>query len=58
MPETWMDIFKRYKPEITEKEAEYILWNETCYPLDAQTTIIQIENYFKNKSDEPKTKSH
>lgn len=44
---TWLDIFRIYKPDITEDEANYLLWNNTCYPFDADTTIKQIAALFK-----------
>ena len=43
---SWHAIMKHYKPDITEKEADYILWNETCYPFDNEITLSQINEYF------------
>lgn len=50
--ETWMYIFREYKPEITEKEVDYILWNETCFPFNDEATVKQIENYFNKLKQE------
>ena len=44
---TWADCIKHYKPEATKEECEYILWEHTCYPFDAETTLEQIKEYFK-----------
>jgi hypothetical protein len=46
---TWLDIFRKYDPNITEDEATYILWNETCFPFDNETTLKQIEEWFSQK---------
>lgn len=46
---TWMDLARRYKPDITEDELEYILWNETCYPFHAETTVKQLLEYINKK---------
>jgi len=46
---SWIDLFRTYKSDITEKEVDYILWNETCYPFDNETTIEQVKNYFDNE---------
>lgn len=45
--ETWIDYMRRLKPDITDEEAEYILWNETCYPFDNETTLKQIYTILK-----------
>jgi hypothetical protein len=49
---TWQDVIRYYKPDATEEEIEYLLWNETCYPFSDETTLRQINNYFKNQSHE------
>ena len=46
---TWLNIFRKYDPNITEEEATYILWNETCFPFDHETTLKQIEEWFSQK---------
>lgn len=45
---TWLEVMRHYRPDITEEEAEYILWNETCYPFDLRTALKQIYYFFKN----------
>ena len=30
---TWIEFMRRYKPSIKPDEAEYILWNETAFPM-------------------------
>jgi hypothetical protein len=32
----WIDIFRKYDPEITEEKATYLLWNETCFPFSTE----------------------
>jgi hypothetical protein len=45
-------IMRMYDKNITEREVDYILWNETCYPFDMQTTLNQIHNYFQKQHHE------
>lgn len=44
---SFVDLMKKYKPDITEEEADFILWNETCYPFDTEAIIKQIYHFFK-----------
>lgn len=44
---SFVDLMKKYKPDITEEEADFILWNETCYPFDTEATVKQIYHFFK-----------
>jgi len=46
---SFLDVMRKYKPEITEKEANYILWNETCYPFSDEMTISQIHQFFTDQ---------
>lgn len=47
---TWLDIFKEYKPDITEEAATSILWNYTCYPFgDTEMITREIKDFFKNQ---------
>jgi hypothetical protein len=45
---SFFDIIKHYKEDVTEEEAESILWNETCYPFSTAIAIRQIYEYFNN----------
>lgn len=40
---SWLDFCLKIKPDITEDEVNYLLWNETCYPFDDVTTCNQLE---------------
>ena len=46
---TWIDVIRHYKSDVTPDEAEYILWNETCYPFSDESTLEQIKSFFKNQ---------
>ncbi len=48
---TWLEVMKGYDSTITEDEANYILWNETCYPFDTVTALKQIKEYFQKRSE-------
>jgi len=43
---TWIDYFRKFKEDITEEEVDNILWEETCYPFNDETTMKQVETYF------------
>ena len=30
---TWLEFAQKYKPNITADELEFILWNETAFPV-------------------------
>lgn len=42
---TWIEYIRSFNEDITEEEADYILWNETCYPFDTEIAIQQIKEY-------------
>ena len=44
---TWGEIVRHYKPEATDEEVDFILWEQTCYPMDNFTTIEQLNVLFK-----------
>lgn len=46
---TWIGCVKYYKPELTDGEADYILWEFTCFPFDTDTALSQIYDFFLNK---------
>jgi hypothetical protein len=43
---TWLEYIQSFNQKITEKEADYILWNETCYPFDTEIAVQQVKQYF------------
>lgn len=45
---SWVEVMRKYNPDITEKEANYILWNETCFPFDDEIAFSQVHQYFKS----------
>lgn len=40
---TWQEVIRYYKPDATDDECEYLLWNETCFPFSDETTLKQLE---------------
>lgn len=40
---TWREVIRYYKPDATDDECEYLLWNETCFPFSDETTLKQLE---------------
>jgi hypothetical protein len=43
---TWGDLVRKHIPDATSDEVEYILWNETAYPMaDADYVEKQIIEY-------------
>lgn len=51
--QTWRDVFQKYKPDITDDEINYILWNETCFPFDNEITLKQIESFLNGSPIKP-----
>ena len=45
---TWLEVMQEFKPDITLDEADYILWECTCYPFSDEITLAQIKEHFKN----------
>jgi hypothetical protein len=43
---TWYDLVRKYFPNASDKVCEYILWEETCYPVgtpeDVETMIKEL----------------
>lgn len=50
---TWHDVVRHYKPEATDEEIAWLIWNETCYPFDNETTLRQINSYFNPQIIKP-----
>lgn len=48
---TWLEVVQYYKPEATEKEAEHILWEHTCYPFSDETTLRQITHLLNSEQE-------
>lgn len=46
---TWGDYIRQYNPDATDKEVDYVLWEETCYPMDSEETLKQIAEYYQRK---------
>lgn len=37
---TWLDLVKRFDPSISNEAIEYILWNETSFPMGGIRMIV------------------
>lgn len=48
---SWGDVIRYYKPDATDDEIEFILWEKTCYPMDSETTVKQVYQYFKDSEN-------
>jgi hypothetical protein len=43
---TWNDLVRKYLPDATDKECDYILWEKTAFPLtDAEEVEEQIKEF-------------
>ena len=38
---TWNDLVRKYIPNATDEECEYVLWNKTPFSITLNTKIIQ-----------------
>lgn len=45
---TPIDCVKYFKPEITDEEADFIIWEETCFPFSTDEMIKQLNDKFLN----------
>jgi len=44
---TWRDLVKRFFPDVTEEECNFILWELTCYPFGS---VLQVARQLKAES--------
>lgn len=47
---TWHDTVRYYFPNATDEECDYILWEETCFPLSGEETLKQLWEVYKNRN--------
>jgi hypothetical protein len=45
---TPIEWVKYFNPEWTNEECDFYLWEQTCYPMDTQSVINQLNNKFLN----------
>ena len=38
---TWIDLVKQYLPNATDKECDFILWEETPFPISTDVELIK-----------------
>ncbi len=48
---TPIDCVRYFKPKITNKEADFILFELTCFPLSISRTIKQLNDIFINNKN-------
>jgi len=41
-----VDVVKYYFPDVTDDEADYILWEETCFPMDTDIFLRQLYDLY------------
>lgn len=50
-----------YKPDWSDQECDYFVWNQTCFPFSNETFLKQLYNYLnkmeKNETPEDHTES-
>lgn len=54
---TWIDLVRKYFPNATDEEADFILWEKTCFPFGNVSQVEkQIKEFkvYKNKEEEEK----
>jgi len=51
---TWLEVMREFKPDITPEEADYILWECTCYPFSDEITLAQIKEHFNTSLNKNK----
>ena len=45
-----IDLVKYFKPDISNEYADLILWNYTCFPMDIEQVIEQLNDMYLNPS--------
>lgn len=48
---TWIDLVKKHIPNATDRQADYILWEETAFPLVGIETVEKQIQEFKRKQE-------
>ena len=43
-----LDLIKYFSPNITDEEADFLLWERTCFPFSLEETIKQLNEIFKD----------
>ena len=46
---SWGEVIRYFKPDATDEEVDYILWEETCYPMSTEETLKQLNEIFGAK---------
>jgi hypothetical protein len=41
-----IDLVKYFKPDLSDEECDYILWQKTCFPMSLKRTIEQLNEMF------------
>ena len=44
-----LDLVKYFSPNITNEEADFLLWEKTCFPFSLEETIKQLNEMFKDR---------
>jgi hypothetical protein len=46
----FLDWVKHFRPEWTDEQCEFYIWEYTCFPLDYVETIKQLNNQLLNQT--------
>lgn len=49
---TWIDLVKKHIPDVTDQQADYILWEETAFPLAGIEIVEKQIQEFKKIQEE------
>lgn len=47
-----IDLVKHFRPEWTDEECEYYLWEFTCFPFSLEETVKQLNEKLNSLPDE------
>ncbi len=48
---TYLGLVKYFNSEISDEEADFIIWEKTCYPFSLEQVIVQLNELFKDRLD-------
>lgn len=46
---SWKEVVRHYKPNATDEDVDFILWERTCFPSCNETTLKQLNTIFNAK---------
>lgn len=49
---TWGEVIRAFKPDASDEEVDFVLWEHTCYPFDNEMTLKQLEQFYEKEKNQ------